>query len=211
MAATSTLSTAATYAATAHGGSPLPGLTLNPATGVFSGTPTTAGTYATTLTAANSYGTGASALTIQILAAGTGVTRELWTGLPGSNVSDIPQTATPNSTDNTLTVLEGNTTYIDNTSERLRGYPLTVPPLTRSGNVALPGSKFDMGNTNALTVQSPLDSPTVFNFFYPDYKYPGFLAANGVTTPEFQLTTDSNIMTLTNTEADATGRAPSCS
>ena len=78
-------------------------------------------------------------------------------------------------------------------------YPLVTPPLTRSGSVALPASEFNMGNTNAQIVQSPLDSPTVFNFFYPDYEYPGTLSANSITTPEFQLTTDSNIITLTNT------------
>ena len=39
----------------------------------------------------------------------------------------------------------------------------------------------------------------MFNYFDPDYKYPGSLAANNITTPEFQLTTDSNIVTLTNT------------
>ncbi len=78
-------------------------------------------------------------------------------------------------------------------------YPLVAPPLTRSGTVALPASEFNMGNTNAQIVQSPLDSPTVFNFFYPDYEYPGTLSVNGITTPEFQLTTDSNIITLSNT------------
>ncbi|MBE7157379.1 MAG: hypothetical protein INR62_02890 [Rhodospirillales bacterium] len=81
----------------------------------------------------------------------------------------------------------------------ITAYPLSMPPLTRSGNVAIPGSKFDMGNTNGNIVQSPLDAPTVFNFFYPDYQFPGTLAAANVTTPEFQLTTDTNIMTLTNT------------
>jgi hypothetical protein len=43
----------------------------------------------------------------------------------------------------------------------------------------------------------------VFNFFFPDYKYPGNLATNGVTTPEFQLTTDTNVVNLTNTLASA--------
>ncbi len=80
-------------------------------------------------------------------------------------------------------------------------YPLVAPPLTRSGSVNLPSGEYNMGNTNAAIVQTPLDSPTVFNFFYPDYEYPGSLASNSVTVPEFQLTTDSNIITLTNTVA----------
>ena len=78
-------------------------------------------------------------------------------------------------------------------------YPLAAPVLSRSGVVALPSSEFNMGNTNALLAQSPLDSPTVFNFFYPDYQYPGTLSAANLTTPEFQLTTASNIVGLTNT------------
>ena len=81
----------------------------------------------------------------------------------------------------------------------ITAYPLSTPPLTRSGSVAIAGSKFDMGNTNGNIAQSPLNAPTVFNFFYPDYQFPGPLAAANVTTPEFQLTTDTNIMTLTNT------------
>ncbi len=78
-------------------------------------------------------------------------------------------------------------------------YPLRTPPESRSGSVALAQSKFDMGGTNGSLTQTPLDAPTVFNFFYPDYKYPGALAAANVTTPEFQLTTDTNVITLTNT------------
>ena len=80
-------------------------------------------------------------------------------------------------------------------------YPLVAPPLTRSGSVNLPSGEYNMGNTNTAIVQTPLDSPTVFNYFYPDYEYPGSLASNSVTVPEFQLTTDSNVVTLTNTVA----------
>ena len=41
--------------------------------------------------------------------------------------------------------------------------------------------------------QTPLNSPTVFNFFFPDYKFPGALATAGLTTPEFQLTSDTTV------------------
>ena len=50
----------------------------------------------------------------------------------------------------------------------------------------------DTGTTSSLS-QSPLRSPTVFNFFYPGYEFPGALASAGLTTPEFQLTTDSGV------------------
>jgi hypothetical protein len=50
----------------------------------------------------------------------------------------------------------------------------------------------DTGVTSSLS-QSPLRSPTVFNFFYPGYEFPGALASAGLTTPEFQLTTASGV------------------
>jgi len=48
----------------------------------------------------------------------------------------------------------------------------------------------DTGSSSSLS-QSPLNSPTVFNFYFPDYKFPGALAAAGLTTPEFQITSDT--------------------
>ena len=38
-----------------------------------------------------------------------------------------------------------------------------------------------------------MNSPTVFNFFFPDYKFPGALTTAGLTTPEFQLTSDTTV------------------
>jgi hypothetical protein len=50
----------------------------------------------------------------------------------------------------------------------------------------------DNGATFNLA-QSPLNSPTVFNFFFPNYSFPGALASAGLTTPEFQLTSDTSV------------------
>ena len=76
-------------------------------------------------------------------------------------------------------------------------YPLGPPPLTRSGTVSLQESTWNLSYTDGGTVsslsQSPLRSPTVFNFYYPDYAFPGVLASAGLTTPEFQLTTDTDV------------------
>ena len=41
--------------------------------------------------------------------------------------------------------------------------------------------------------QTPLSAPTVFNFFFPGYAFPGSLASAGLTTPEFQLTSDTSV------------------
>jgi hypothetical protein len=76
-------------------------------------------------------------------------------------------------------------------------YDLQQPVLTRSGTVVIQESTWNMSYTDTGTSsslsQSPLRSPTVFNFFYPGYEFPGVLASAGLTTPEFQLTTDSGV------------------
>jgi hypothetical protein len=76
-------------------------------------------------------------------------------------------------------------------------YPLGPPPLTRSGNVTLQQSTWNLGYTDtgsaASLLQSPLRAPTVFNFYYPNYEFPGTLASAGLTTPEFQLTSDTGV------------------
>jgi hypothetical protein len=76
-------------------------------------------------------------------------------------------------------------------------YPQNAPVLTRSGNVTIHWSTWNLGYTdNGSTFslsQSPLSSPTVFNFFFPNYEFPGALASAGLTTPEFQLTSDTSV------------------
>ena len=55
-----------------------------------------------------------------------------------------------------------------------------------------------MGSTDAEIDQSPLNSPTVFNFYLPDYKFPGVLASQGITTPEFQETAETSVIRQAN-------------
>ncbi len=124
----------------------------------------------------------------------------LWMAWPaGKQLTDSEWTVASVVDERHFTVATSTKYNTETSIGTITAFPLATPPITRSGNVALPGGKFDMGNTNSAIVQTPLDAPTVFNFFYPDYQFPGTLAAANVTTPEFQLTTDSNIMTLTNT------------
>jgi hypothetical protein len=75
-------------------------------------------------------------------------------------------------------------------------YPLITAPVVRSGSVTVRYSTWSMGytdggNSSSLS-QTPLNAPTVFNFFFPDYKFQGILASAGLTTPEFQLTSDTS-------------------
>jgi uncharacterized protein (DUF1800 family) len=42
--------------------------------------------------------------------------------------------------------------------------------------------------------QSPLLAPSVFNFFSPNYRQPGAIAAAGLVSPEFQVTTETSMV-----------------
>ena len=76
-------------------------------------------------------------------------------------------------------------------------YALVPPPLVRSGMVTVQWNTWNLGYTDTggstSLMESPLRSPTVFNFYYPGYEFPGALASAGLTTPEFQLTTASGV------------------
>ena len=101
--------------------------------------------------------------------------------------------AVPNATHFTI-----NTAKSANQNQNsLSVYGLQAPELNRSGTVTVQQDTWNMSYTDTGTTaslsQSPLRSPTVFNFFYPSYEFPGALASAGLTTPEFQLTTDSGV------------------
>ncbi|MBV8035260.1 DUF1800 domain-containing protein [Roseateles sp.] len=67
----------------------------------------------------------------------------------------------------------------------------------RSFGVKSPNNLWNIGDTSNPATrlgQSPMRSPSVFNFFRPGYVPPGAqLAANGVTAPEFQLCNESTV------------------
>jgi hypothetical protein len=89
------------------------------------------------------------------------------------------------------------TTSSNQTQSSFSLYPLAPPILTRSGTVVVQWSTWNLGYTDtgssSSLSQSPLRAPTVFNFFYPNYEFPGTLASAGLTTPEFQLTSDTTV------------------
>ncbi len=117
------------------------------------------------------------------------------------NTTDVELSVASIVDEDHFTIVVPNSTMKSETSNSLTVYMLVPPPLTRSGSVAFQTSKYDVGFTEAYLLISPLNSPTVFNFYFPTFQYPGTLSAANVTTPEFQLTTDTNIITLTNTIA----------
>jgi hypothetical protein len=102
-----------------------PGLTLNPSTGLISGAPSAPGIWRVVLAATNAVGSGSAVMEIEILQAGGGVVRELWTGVSGSTVASIPQNTAPGST-SLLTSLQAPANSGDNFGTRIRGY-VTAP------------------------------------------------------------------------------------
>lgn len=106
------------------------GLTLDPATGLISGTTTApAGLAAAIITGTNAQGTGVLQVPILVLDGGGGLTREVWTGLTGSGLASVPL-ATTASTTAPVTSLEAPANAGDQFGDRFRGY-LTAPA---SGN-----------------------------------------------------------------------------
>jgi len=94
------------------------------------------------------------------------------------------------------------TTSSNQTQSAFSVYPLNAPALTRNGTVSAQYSTWNMGYTDTSSTynlsQTPLRSPTVFNYFYPGFEFPGAIASAGMTTPEFQLTSDTGIALLMN-------------
>ena len=72
------------------------------------------------------------------------------------------------------------------------------PTLNRSGTASTAYSAWSVGNTETDIAQTPLRSPTVFNFYLPDYQYPGILANAGLVTPEFELTSETTVIRQAN-------------
>ncbi len=78
---------------------------------------------------------------------------------------------------------------------RLTGLWRTYDARAANGRYLIDGLGFLLG-------QAPLESPSVFNFFRPEYAPPGEIAAAGLVAPEMQITTDltaavgTNLMTV---------------
>ena len=74
---------------------------------------------------------------------------------------------------------------------------LRLTALLRAFRASTPSGIFILMDPFPLG-QVPMHSPTVFNFFSPDYQAPGALAEKGLTSPEFQITTESTAITSAN-------------
>ena len=80
---------------------------------------------------------------------------------------------------------------------KLREPVLRFSHLLRAFNYTCPCGTYPiywMDSPEWAIGQNPLRSPTVFNFFEPGYSPPGKLAAAGLNSPEFQITTETSVI-----------------
>lgn len=85
---------------------------------------------------------------------------------------------------------------------KLREPMVRLVQWARTFNAASPLGQWNVGNTSSASTrlgQSPLRSPSVFNFFRPGYVPPGTaLGTAGLTAPEFQITNESTVVGYAN-------------
>jgi uncharacterized protein (DUF1800 family) len=73
-----------------------------------------------------------------------------------------------------------------------------VTNLLRAFNATSPSGKYSVRNAYANLAEEAMHSPTVFNFFGPEYSAPGAIATAGLKSPEFEITTDTTVISATN-------------
>jgi len=75
---------------------------------------------------------------------------------------------------------------------------IRVTNLLRAFNATSTDGKYSVRNADANLNEEAMHSPTVFNFFGPDYSAPGAIATAGLKSPEFEITTDTTVISITN-------------
>jgi uncharacterized protein (DUF1800 family) len=81
---------------------------------------------------------------------------------------------------------------------KLREPLLRVAALWRAMDARSPDGRIREGWPEYYGAQAVLRSPTVFNFYLPNYQLPGEIASMGLYSPEFQITTDTYITRMSN-------------
>ncbi|MBI5767660.1 MAG: DUF1800 family protein [Verrucomicrobia bacterium] len=74
--------------------------------------------------------------------------------------------------------------------------PTTANPGVQSSVITASSNRLDSVQGNLA--QAALRSPTVFNFYHPDYVLPGSLARAGLVVPEFEITDDNYAISVPN-------------
>ncbi len=80
----------------------------------------------------------------------------------------------------------------------LREPMLRITNLLRAFHPTSTTGYHKISRTDTELQQSPYRAPTVFNFFEPGYAPPGVLTDNGIVGPEFQITSETTVITAIN-------------
>lgn len=81
---------------------------------------------------------------------------------------------------------------------KLREPLLRVTQMWRALDARSPDGRIREGWPEWYSAQAALRSPTVFNFYQPRYQLPGEIATLGLDSPEFQITTDTYLIRMSN-------------
>lgn len=106
-------------------------------------------------------------------------------GVSGSDMTEYSYPA--NQADNFL----GTIDYVDESTG-------TLIPTRNNPSNNLPGSRYRYGETENQLTQTPWKAPTVFNWFLPDYSPDGPLASSQLVAPEFQIATETTVISAIN-------------
>jgi len=86
----------------------------------------------------------------------------------------------------------------DQGAGHLREPVVRVTNLLRAFNASTLNGTFSVPLAVYMFGEEPMNSPSVFNFFSPDYAAPGAIAQAGLKSPEFQITTETGATATTN-------------
>jgi uncharacterized protein (DUF1800 family) len=106
---------------------------------------------------------------------------------------------------------EARTLTASNSYGHQREPLVRLASLFRAFNASASSGKFVVNNTNFNLAQAPLYAPSVFNFFTPSHSQVGPIQDAGLVAPEFQITTDSTVITSANVMRSAVYRQPNAS
>ncbi|MDQ6626593.1 MAG: DUF1800 family protein [Verrucomicrobiota bacterium] len=89
-------------------------------------------------------------------------------------------------------------TRITQSAGKPREPVVKVTNLVRAYEGSAPDGKFPMRNAYASLAEEAMHSPTVFNFFSPDYQAPGAIATAGLRSPELEIQTETTAISTAN-------------
>lgn len=93
-----------------------------------------------------------------------------------------------------------------NTYGKLKEPLIRYLGLLRAFEAKSPTGRYGNWNPEFAYLQRALGSPSVFNFYKPSFQLPGPIRDQGLVSPEFQITSETTVVTVANEMNEATNR-----